>query len=72
MAAQANNERITAAATLMNTVREINRYKSKPDKRKKLLQSKLERLSKEKDELFNKHCLYADKASLNLQDKVAG
>ena len=68
MAAQALGARTAAAATLTNTIREIERYRENPNKRKRLLQSKLERLYKEKDELFSKHCFYADKASLDLQD----
>ena len=71
MAAQALGARLSAAALLTNTIREINRYKVKPDKRKRLLQSKLDKLCKEKDDLFTKDCLYvdkADKAGLDLDD----
>ena len=69
MAAQALGARTAAAATLVNTIREIKRYKENPNKRKRQLQSKLDRLYKEKDELFSKHCFYADKSSLDLQDQ---
>ena len=50
MAAQALGARVAAAALLTNTIREINRYKDKPDKRKRLLQSKL-------DKLYNLNCI---------------
>ena len=61
MAAQALGARTAAAATLVNTIREIKRYQENPNKKKRLLQSKLDKLHKEKDELFAKHCFYADK-----------
>ena len=38
MAAQALGARLSAAALLTNTIREINRYKVKPDIRERLLQ----------------------------------
>ena len=69
MAAQALGARNAAAASLTNSMREITRYKDNPARRKRQLQSKLDRLYKEKDELFSKHCFYADKASLDLQDE---
>ena len=60
MAAQALNVRVAVAATLAETIRDIKRYKEKPNPSKRLLQVKLDKLIADKDDLFAKHCLYAE------------
>ena len=60
MAAQALNARAATATTLKDTIRDITRYKQKPNPSKRLLQVKLEKLLSDKDELFSKHCIYAE------------
>ena len=66
MAANALAARDAAAAALANLNREITRYKAKPNPSNRLLNSKLEKLQSMKDDLFDKHCLYAEKAGLAL------
>ena len=67
MAAQALNVRVAVAATLAETIRDIKRYKEKPNPSKRLLQVKLDKLIADKDDLFAKHCLYAELSKKSLE-----
>ena len=73
MAAQALNVRVAVAATLAETIRDIKRYKEKPNPSKRLLQVKLDKLIADKDDLFAKHCLYVElsKKSLEAEELVS-
>ena len=66
MAAQALTVRNAAAASLNETIRDVERYMRNPTLSKRLLESKLDRLLKSKNDLFNNHCYYAEKANLDL------
>ena len=70
MAAPALGARAAAEALLSNTIREITRYKDGPNPNQRLLQAKLDKLYHEKDELFKKHCFYAEKAGVTLSDET--
>ena len=72
MAAAALNVRNAAAAALKDTIRDIQRYKAKPNPNKRLLQVKRQELQAVKDELFAKHCQYAEvsKKALDLDEMV--
>ena len=68
MSAQAQGARTAAAATLQDTIRDVKRYIQKEEENlsKRLLQSKLEKLTVAKNDLFGKHCYYAEKAGLDI------
>ena len=66
MAAAALTARTTAAASLQRTIKEVERYRSSTNPSKRLLQSKREKLLSQKDELFSKHCIYAEKSNKDL------
>ena len=57
-----------AEAQLTNSIREIQRYRDNPNRIKRLLQSKLEKLYTHKNELFTKHIIYAEKSGVELAD----
>ena len=67
MTAAALNARNAAAAALKETIRDIQRYKTKPNPNKRLLQVKHQELQAAKDELFAKHCQYAELSKKNLE-----
>ena len=72
MAGAALNVRNAAAAALKESIRDIQRYQGKPNPNKRLLQVKRQELQAAKDELFAKHCQYAEvsKKSLDSEDLV--
>ena len=70
MAAQtALHARNAAAASLKDSIRELTRFKVKPNPNKRLLQSKLDRVLNDKENLVDKHYTYAEKAALDLDSE---
>ena len=69
MAAAAQHARAAAAASLKDSVRELTRYKTKPASSRRLLQSKLDKLLSDKDDLVDKHYVYADKTGKDLDSE---
>ena len=64
--AAAEHARNTAAASLKDSVRELQRYKDKPPHNRRLLQKKLDKVLNFKDELVDRHYIYGDKSGLEL------
>ena len=62
----ASHTRNAAAASLKDSVRELTRFKEKADPNKRLLQNKLDRVLNDKDNLVDKHYIYAEKSGLDL------
>ena len=67
MAQAASNARSAAAAALKESVRDLNRLKASNNLSQRLLQNKYDKVAADKSELFNKHCVYAEKSNLDLE-----
>ena len=66
MTQAAEHAQKAAAASLKDAVRELNRYKEKPPLNKRLLQKKLEKVLNYKDDLVEKHYMFAEKSGSDL------
>ena len=67
MTQAALHARAAAAASLKDSVRELSRYKEGARPSKRLLQSKLDKLLRDKEDLVDKHYVYAEKANVDLE-----
>ena len=63
MAQAASQGRAAAAATVNESIRVLTKYEAEANPSARLLQSKLDKLIADKEELVAKHYLYGDKSN---------
>ena len=69
MALAASNARNAAAAALRESIRDLRRCKDGANPSPRLLKTKYEKLQSDKTDLFNKHCIHAEKSDLDLESE---
>ena len=69
MAQAATQARAVAAAALKESTRVLDKYKQTQNPSKRLLQSKLDKTLADKQELIQRHYIYAEKSNVDLDDE---
>ena len=67
MAQAASQSRAAAAATVKESIRVLERYIQRDNLSQRLLQTKLDKLTADRDELVAKHYVYGDKSNLSYE-----
>ena len=67
MAQAASQSRAAAAATVEESIRVLERYIQRDNLSQRLLQTKLDKLTADRDELVAKHYVYGDKSNLSYE-----